>query len=400
MKKRPSLLTIFFVLIIFALGFGSLPFSARNIARSFKATFISEIERGNLSFSTFTLSFDNAVLSGFYTKNYFIDRYGELSTLLDKRIIDDVVKANTVYKTDSGQLTWVVPEADFTQGVANLSELKAYLDTLDIPLLYVNEPTKMAFDDSGLPYGVKDYSQANMANLMKKMTEAGIFVYDLKTDMVNDHKTMDELFYVTDHHWTTKTGLWAAQKLTQKISDTLGFTYDQAHYDLSNYDEVVYKNWFLGSLGKRVGSTYRTPDDYVLLKPKFETNFTLEIPTTKVMRTGRFEDSLLFQYYLQTKNWYVMNPYMANLDGDHDLIHITNPDAADKPKILIVKDSFADVMVPFMANDFSEITVIDLRKLSGQKLTDIIASEKPDMVLIAYYAALMDSGSTINFMGN
>lgn len=400
MKKRPSFLTIFFILIIFALGFGSLPFNVLNTARLFKSSFVSEIERGNLSFSALTLSVDNAILNGFYSKNFFIDRYGELSDLLDKRIIDDAVPANTVFKTASGQLTWVVSKADFTQGVANLSELKAFLDGLDIPLLYVNEPTKMAFDDTGLPYGVKDYSQDNMAKLMGQLNQAGIAVYDLKGAMVDEHKTMNELFYVTDHHWTTKTGLWVAQKLTQRISEDLKFTPDEAHFDLNNYDQVVYKQWFLGSLGKRVGSTYSTPDDYVLLKPKFETAFTLKIPTSKITRVGRFEESLLFQYYLQTKNWYVMNPYMANLDGDHDVIKITNPNASDKPKILIVKDSFADVMVPFMANDFSEITVVDLRKLSGQKLTDVIEKQKPDMVIVAYYAALMESGSTINFMGN
>jgi hypothetical protein len=394
MKKRPAPLTVFFILIIALLGFGSLPFSARSIASSFKNTFISEIKRNNLSFSAFTLSFDNAVLGGFYTKNFFIDRYGEISILLDKRIIDDVVVANTVYKTDSGQLTWIVPEADFSQGVANLTSLKTVLDTLDIPLLYVNEPTKMAFDDTGLPYGVKDYSQANMAKLLGMLEDNGVMTYDLKAAMVTEGFTMDELFYVTDHHYKTEAGLWAASKITQRISETLGFTIDPNHFDLNHYQSVVYKDWFLGSLGKRVGSTYAKAEDYVMLKPTFETDFTVEIPTTKVTRNGKFEDSLLFQYYLSTKNLYVLNPYMVNLDGDHDLIRINNHNATSDRKILIVKDSFADVMIPFMANEFSEIIVIDLRKLS-----DIIASEKPDMVIVAYYAALMDSEVTTNFMG-
>ncbi len=399
MKKRPAPLTIFFILIIVCLGFGSLPFSARNIAREFKNTFLSEIERGNLSFSAFTLSFDNAVLGGFYTKNFFIDRYGEISLLLDKRIINDVVVANTVYKTDSGQLTWIVPEADFTQGVAKLSQLKSFLDTMDIPLLYVNEPTKMAFDDSGLPYGVKDYSQANMAQLMTLLQENGISVYDLKPDMVTEGLTMDEFFYVTDHHYKTQAGLWAAEKIAQRISETLGFTMDPANFSLSNYQSVIYKDWFLGSLGKRVGSTYEKADDYELLKPKFDTAFTLTIPTTKVTQTGPFETSLLFPYYLKTKDLYVMNPYMVNLDGDHDLIRIINHKSTNTRKILIVKDSFADVMIPFMANEFSEVIVVDLRKLSGQKLTDIITAEKPQMVIVAYYAAQMNLTVTTNFMG-
>ena len=136
-----------------------------------------------------------------------------------------------------------------------------------------------------------------------------------------------------------------------------------------------------------------------MLKPTFDTDFTVEIPTTKVTRNGKFEDSLLFQFYLSKKDLYVLNPYMVNLDGDHDLVKITNHKATSDRKILIVKDSFADVMIPFMANEFSEIIVIDLRKLSDQNLADIIASEKPDMVIVAYYAALMDSEVTTNFMG-
>lgn len=400
MKKRPSVLTIFFILITFLLGFGSLPFSAYSIASSFKSTFLSELEKGNLSFSALTLSFDNAVLNGFYTKNFFIDRYGEISLLLDKRIINDVVEANTVYKTEAGQLTWIVPETAMGSGVAELSRLKAFLDDLGIPLLYVNEPTKMAFDDTGLPYGIKDYSQVNTLALEKLLNEAGIPYYDLKQAMNIEGLTMDEIFYVTDHHWKTETGLWAAEKITERIQEDLNFMIEGSHFDLANYDSVVYQDWFLGSLGKRVGSTYLPPDDYVLLKPKFDTDFTLEIPTNDVLRNGVFEESLLFQYYLKTKNLYVFNPYMVNLDGDHDLVHITNHKALDKPKILIIKDSFADVVIPFMANEFSEITVIDLRKLSGQKLTDIITAQQPDMVIVTYYAALMGSSVTTDFMGD
>lgn len=63
--------------------------------------------------------------------------------------------------------------------------------------------------------------------------------------------------------------------------------------------------------------------------------------------------------------------YTVFFNGNHGLIRITtgNPDGR---RLLIVKDSYANSLIPFLTTHFSEIDVIDLRYYEGDvlKLTE------------------------------
>ena len=46
---------------------------------------------------------------------------------------------------------------------------------------------------------------------------------------------------------------------------------DEEALDIKNYEVNTYRNWFLGSIGKRVGIYYAGIDDIDLIYPKFDT---------------------------------------------------------------------------------------------------------------------------------
>ena len=63
--------------------------------------------------------------------------------------------------------------------------------------------------------------------------------------------------------------------------------------------------------------------------------------------------------------------YTVFFNGNHGLIRITT-DNTEGRRLLIVKDSYANSLIPFLTPHFSEIDVIDLRYYEGdvRKLTE------------------------------
>lgn len=401
MKNKLSVLTYLFLATIFGLGLLSMPFSSINHYKTIRDNVVNKLKTNDISFGIITDAIDQSVLTNFIAKGPFMESYGLISSFLDKRIIFDANNNLTIYKTNSGQLTWI------STGVYNLDKsfeklalFKNYLDSKDIPLLYVNAPMKLTFEIDELPYGVKDFSVENLANLHQKLKDANIDYFELRKSMLAEKMTINDIFYKTDHHWKTEIGLWSAQQILKDMSSVINLDIDQTHFDPLNYNKETYSKWFLGSMGKRVGSTYVQADDFTLMWPRFETSFIVEYPTRQTSKTGPFEETLLTMKYLSPKDFYSANQYAVNMGGDHDYLRIINQLGSGKPKILVVKDSYADVVLPFMASEFSEMIVIDLRLLKGQTLPEIINLEEPEMVVILYSVGMMVTNSAYNFMGD
>ncbi len=70
------------------------------------------------------------------------------------------------------------------------------------------------------------------------------------------------------------------------------------------------------------------------------------------------------------------------LGGQQPLGVVTTPNT-DKPRLLLVRDSYSDSLVPFLTPHFSEIHLIDLRyyKLS---VSQYIADNAIDQAMVLY----------------
>ena len=62
-----------------------------------------------------------------------------------------------------------------------------------------------------------------------------------------------------------------------------------------------------------------------------------------------------------------------------------NPNAPDKRKVLIFRDSFTINMQPYLSNHFREVHYIWTHQISPKVINDI----KPDIVIVEYVARLM-----------
>ena len=90
------------------------------------------------------------------------------------------------------------------------------------------------------------------------------------------------------------------------------------------------------------------------------------------------ESRLFFEEYLKERDKYKMF-----LGGNDPLVTIQNDDAPYDEKILVLKDSYANAMTPYLAKSFQEVHLLDLRYYNAS-LKDYIEKVDFDRVILLY----------------
>ena len=74
--------------------------------------------------------------------------------------------------------------------------------------------------------------------------------------------------------------------------------------------------------------------------------------------------------------------YAYFLGGNQPLCVIKNPDAAGG-RLLVIRDSYSDSLAPFLAEEFQEVHLFDLR-YNNTSLKKYVAENGIDQVLVLY----------------
>lgn len=149
------------------------------------------------------------------------------------------------------------------------------------------------------------------------------------------------IYYRTDHHWTMH-GAYIGYTL---LCDALG----QKATPEEDYDIQVGSDAFLGTLYSNAPSFSQKADEILLYRnPKG--SYQVEY----------MDDDVTADSLYNTDNLLVKDKYTTYLDGNHAYIRITS-NAENKEKILVIKDSYAHSLLPLLADNYSEIHVVDLR---------------------------------------
>lgn len=148
---------------------------------------------------------------------------------------------------------------------------------------------------------------------------------------------------------------------------------DDIIFDIDNYDIKTSDEKVLRGYSNTVTSVYvdKTPID--LLYPKFSTNIRKMIPMNGMDTTGGFGE--VMYYMLAYPTYFVYNHGIRALK-----IYENQGDNVTDTKILLLTDSYSDVVSPFLACAYSDIDEIDLRCFTGS-LQAYIEKNKPDIVI-------------------
>lgn len=158
--------------------------------------------------------------------------------------------------------------------------------------------------------------------------------------------TKDAQWYRTDHHWTQEGAYFAYARLSRY----LGYTpYPHADFTVTKMTES-----FLGTSAAAAGFSGITPDTVSVFRYTGDESY-------RVLRDGKPAG---FTGLYDTAKLATNDPYALFLGGNCGLLQIDKGEDDPRPLLLVIKDSFANSLFPFLARHY-RILAIDPRYCRG-----------------------------------
>jgi hypothetical protein len=301
-----------------------------------------------------------------------------------------------ILQMQNGYLTYEqekVSDEDIEVIAEEVQDFASFLSELDIPFFYANAGSKVCPYDRQLEDSTKEYTNENGTALMTALEQRGVDTLDFRELMQEDGLDWYDSYYKTDHHWKTETGLWAAGKLAEKLNETGRLDFDLTVFDKENYQFDTFDDFFLGGQGRTVTLAYAQLESYTRILPKFETNFSLQIPTRALELTGSYDEALFDEERFGRIRSYSASDYLSQMSAyecirarNDALVHIQNqqPEDNQDKKILLLQDSFSFYSTSFLACDIGAVDTIHLSAFTGSVRT-YIEQTKPDAVALMYW---------------
>lgn len=219
-------------------------------------------------------------------------------------------------------------------------------------------PTASEVLSDKLPKYATQFNQDDMIELVKSNIKSGVFI-DLR-DVLKQHKN-EYIYYKTDHHWTTNGAFYAYKSWCEKMDINKNLSED---YNIKKVSDS-----FFGTTYSKARLFNTKPDSMYAYIPNFYSEYIVDYNMGEKISKSLYEES-----YLNKRD-----KYSYYLGGNNPIVKITSQNKNNK-KLLIVKDSYAHSFAPFVANDFNEVHMLDLRYLNmnidkyidENQITDII----------------------------
>lgn len=326
----------------------------------------------------------------FRHRNALLDLHSLLLRAARTRIVEKPDK--TVVLADNGFLCEPrppLPAAAIAECVRKTAAFRDFVTARGAAFLYVAAPDKAL--GMSFPPGVPNASRDNHARFLDALRRAGVDVLDLPGALQREGIPLEDVFFVTDHHWKPEWGLWAAGQIARRLRDRHGIPFDESKCRPDAYRVENRPDWFLGSYGKKVGRFFSPLglDGINLITPSFETLLREEQPAKNEVRQGDFAHTVLRLDYIEKRDLHSLNPYAAYSGGDFRLQKVANLLPSNGKKLLLVRDSFGCVVSPFLSLLFRETDAVDIRNgdsfaFVGPKpdLAALVSDFQPDCVVV------------------
>ena len=361
-EQRHKVIALIFIamLVIFCgvnLATGDREFSSkenRALEQKPKLT-LSGIESGR-----WMNQYESYVSDQFAGRDFWVSLKSRIDLLAGKR------KSNGVFKGKDSYLLEDISRPDETQLKMNLEAMKKFQKQYkDIPMYMMLVPNAANIESDKLPrYAVTEDQDKQFRTIKSSLGTAFNWV-DVE-ETLKKHKS-EEIYYHTDHHWTTLGAYYGYQALARTMKYNTSKAPVMKPYAVTNS--------FNGTLSATSGYETGYKEPMYIYAPE-------DLKKASQIVVNNVDEKKKTATLYDTSKLKEKDKYALFLGGNYPILDIkTTADTTDR--LLLVKDSYANSIIPFLTSYYREIIVIDPRYYYDN-INDIMEKNKITSVLFLY----------------
>lgn len=321
---------------------------------------------------TFMTGVENFVSDHFMLRRDFIALHTQIMLASGKKDLASnygkIPAEGGVYFGENGHIYEVLLPPDRTTVFEdNIKAIAGSSALANLPLTILAVPSGAQEQAENLPAFAPEYDQREALAEIQAMADENTTVVDTFDALSLKN---GDYYYKTDHHWNLE-GAFVGYT---EMAKAMGFTpVPREQYEFEKVSDSFY-----GTLYSKAIYWWQEPDAFY--RPRYKGENTLTQQTGENVR-----DDLFWSEYLEQKD-----KYSTFLGGNHSVDVIRNS-AVEEGKLLVIKDSYANCMLPFLAQHFAEIHVVDLRYFNQDIYQYIKDNEITQMAAIYSIKQLCDT---------
>ena len=309
----------------------------------------------------FQKKYESYLRDQFPGRDHWVSFQTDMELFMGKNEIHNVYIGKNHYLLEH----YTEKEFDPQQISKNLQALEKFVGKAkqneDVHVMMV--PTKSWILREKLPAFAPHYKEQKFYDaLQQKLEKEDVLI---SVEPVLDAHKEEEIYYRTDHHWTTLGAWYAYEQYTKAVGGDLQRAQGKKKFRCISKD-------FYGTTYAKINYA-RQADKIEIYEPadKLRVVYNMGEKKTKTLYDVSF---------LKTAD-----QYSVFTGGNQAVLQITGGIKNGKT-LLLIKDSFANSILPFLAEDYEKLVVVDLRQLnvSGDRLLEMFS---PTDILILYNSA-------------
>lgn len=256
--------------------------------------------------------------------------------------------SNGIYHCDNGYLVNDPPVTDRLD--TNINVIAEFAADTAPPVTVLIAPSTGYIVGDTLPNKHIIYKDDEYFSFIKDtLKDNGVAFVDVRDEFKEAYSNGTDVYYKTDHHWSSEGAYIAYCDLAGDLNFKAN---EKGHYTVTSHDG------FYGTTYSSSGYWLTDPDTIEIWESESIAQSDIRVIIKEGTQTSEY-DSMFF-----SDNLLDDDKYPVFLDGNHAYTEIHNKELkqqGNRDKLLIIKDSFAHSLTPFLADHFGEIVMIDMR---------------------------------------